>query len=147
MPTSTTTAPRLNEIGRDHGGAADGGHQNLGLAAHRSQVGRLGMANGDGGVLMQQQQRDGLTHDIAAAHHDGALTRDGDAAALQDLDDAGGRAGTGPRQACGEPADVARVESIDIFFGAMAIRMRFSSTCFGNGSCTRMPSISGRALS
>ena len=62
-------------IGGEHGGAADRRHQDVGLAADSRQVWRFRMADGDGGVFVQQQQRHGLADDIAAADHHGASRR------------------------------------------------------------------------
>ena len=71
----------------------------------------------DGSVFVQQQQRDGLADDIAAPHYHRSLAGDRDAAAFQDFDDAGGRTRARSGQSGCEPADVAGVKSIDIFFG------------------------------
>src|ERR1019366_2246547 len=91
----------LDEVARDHGGAPDGGDEDIGLAADGRQVGRFGMADGDGGVLVQEQEGDRLAYDIAAADDDGAAPGDGNAAALQELENA--RRGAGSRRGAGGP--------------------------------------------
>src|ERR1019366_3996771 len=92
----------LDEVARDHGGAPDGGDQAIGLAAEGREVGAVGMADGDGGVLVQEQEGHGLADDIAAADDDGAAPGDGNAAALQELENARRRAGS-PRGRGGPP--------------------------------------------
>ncbi len=89
----------------------------IGLTADGRKVGRLRMADGDGGVLVEQQQRDGLAHDVAAPHHDRALAGDGNPVALQHLDDARGRAGARSRQPGHQGADIAGMEAVDVLFG------------------------------
>lgn len=54
---------------------------------HFTQVPRLGVAHGDGGVLPLEQFSDGRAHDAASAQHHGALAGDGDPRALDELQD------------------------------------------------------------
>ena len=117
MPTSITVAPGANVIGCDHGGAADGGYQDVAFTADGGQVGSLGMADGDGGVFMEQHQRHGLADDIAASHDDGAHTGDLDFVTFQHLDNAGGCTRSRTGTSCSQVADVAGMETVDIFFG------------------------------
>ena len=130
VPTSITVAPGGEIIAGDHGRPADGRHQDVGLAAHGGKVGRLGVADGDRGVLVQQQQGHGLADDVAAAHHHGALAGDGNPVALQQFEDARRRAGARSRQSGHEVAHVAGMEAVDIFLrsdrqqDALAIHLR-----------------------
>src|SRR5258706_8899087 len=107
----------LHEVAGDHAGAADGGYENVGAAADCGQVGSLRMTDGDGGVCVEQQHGGGLADDVTTADDDGFLTGDGNVAAVQDLDDSGGRA---PDQAGAlrrEKPDVDGMEAVDIFGG------------------------------
>ena len=69
MPTSITVAPGFTKSGVTMPARADGGHQNVGAAADPRQVARLGVADRDGRVLVQQQHGNRLADDVAAAHH------------------------------------------------------------------------------
>jgi hypothetical protein len=94
--------------------AADGGDQDVGLPRHLTQVPRLRVANRDRRVLMQQQHRRGLAHDIAAAHDDGVRAGHGNPAALEDLDDAGRGARGERRTASLQSAGIDGMKSIHI---------------------------------
>jgi hypothetical protein len=63
------------------------------------------VADGNGGVLVEEQHGGGLADDVAAANDDGVLASDGDVAALEDLDDtcrrARGKSGAASLQAAG----------------------------------------------
>ena len=89
-----TVAPGAMKSRGNHGGAADGGNQN---------IGRRGKRRRDPAVREWQMvtvafscssiSAIGLADDIAAAEHDGALAGDGNLVALQQFDDARRRAG------------------------------------------------------
>src|ERR1039457_5035725 len=100
VPTSMTVAPwrmksRVIMAGRERGwvggggggGRPGGGNGDPPFAAHGGEVRRFGMADGHGGVLVQEHHGRGLADDIAAPHDDGAAPRDGNATAFQQLDD------------------------------------------------------------
>lgn len=76
----------LDHIAGDKALAAHGGHQNIGGGADLFQVLGLGVADGDGGVLGQQQQRGGLAHDVGAADDHGIFTGDLGAGGLDHAD-------------------------------------------------------------
>ena len=71
MPTSITVAPGSTKSRRDHSGRADGGDENVGAAADLGQVACLRMADGHGGISVQQQHCHGLADDVAAADDHG----------------------------------------------------------------------------
>jgi hypothetical protein len=84
----------LDHFRGDEAGAADGGDEDVGLAGDLGEVSSFGVANGDRGVVVEQEHGGGLADDVAAADDDGVLAGDGnDSAALEDFDDAGGGAG------------------------------------------------------
>ncbi len=83
----------LDHLRGDESGATDGGNEDVGLARYLSEVSGFGVADCDGGILVEQQHGGGLADDVAAADDDGVLAGDGNIAALEDFDDAGGRAG------------------------------------------------------
>src|SRR5580693_10396631 len=56
--------------GADQPGAADGRDQDVGLAGDGGQVDRPRVADGDGGVPVEQQVGGGLADHYRAAHHD-----------------------------------------------------------------------------
>ena len=88
------------------------------MSAERQKAGqipRFAVANGDGGVFVQQQHRHGLAHDIAATHDHGMLARNGNSAALQHLNNAGGSAGRQRGLSTLQAANIHRMKSIDIF--------------------------------
>ena len=65
---------------------ADGDDEYLGFAAERGEVFRLRVADGDGGVALEQHHRDGLADDEAAADDDGALPRQLHAVVVEHVD-------------------------------------------------------------
>src|ERR1019366_4493129 len=104
-------------IGGDIGGAADGGDQDVSLAAHLGQIPGARVADGDGGVLVQQHQGHGLADDVAAAEHHGVLAGHGDLIILQHLNDASGRAGARRGAAGDQVADVDGMKTVGVFIG------------------------------
>jgi hypothetical protein len=68
-------------------------------------------------VLLQQQQRHRLADDVAAADHDRLGAGELDARALEQVDDSIGRAGLEALRADDQPADVDRVEAVDVLVG------------------------------
>src|SRR5579871_3077198 len=74
------------------------------------------MADGDGGMLVQQEHGHGLSHDVAPAHDDGVFSGNGNRVASQNLDNARGSTRARSRQIGYQPADVAGVKAIDVFF-------------------------------
>ena len=114
MPTSMSVGAGLDHIGRDEAGAADGGDEDVGLAGDGAEVARLGVADCDGRVLVQQEHGGGLAHNVTAADDDGVLAGDGNLAALEDFNHAGGRAGRERGTAGLETAGVDGMKAVDI---------------------------------
>src|SRR5437763_6814151 len=107
---------RMDQIASDHAGAADGSHQNLGSAADRLKIARLGVTNRHRGIGVQQQHGHRFADDVAASHHHGIFAGHLDAAAPQNLHAPGGRAGHQSGTLGGEIAHVDRMKSIHVFF-------------------------------
>jgi len=107
----------LDHIGRYEAGAADGGDQDVGLAGDLAEVAGLGVADGDGGVVVQQKHGGGLAYDVAAADYHSVLAGDGDVAALEDLDDTRRRARREGGATGLEAAGVDGMEAVNIFLG------------------------------
>ena len=82
-----------------------------------AQVAGLRVADRHGRVLVEQQHRDGLAHDVAAAHDHCVLAGDGNAAALENLDDSGGRAGRERRPAGQQTACIHGMKAVDVLGG------------------------------
>ncbi len=75
------------------------------------------MADGDGGVLLQQHQRHGLAHDVAAPDHHRVFAFEVVADALQHLHAAIGRAGPEAGQAGHERTGAGDVKTVHILGG------------------------------
>ena len=78
-----------------------------------------GVADGDGSILLEEELGDREADDVATADDDGVLSCDGDASALQHLDDthggAGGEEGVLALQV--EESDVDGVEAVGVLMG------------------------------
>ncbi len=151
MPTSITVAPGLTNSGVTRPDRADRRHQDVGLAADRRQVRRPRVADGHGGVAVQQQQRHRLADDVAAADDDGVRAGDRDALALEHLDDAGRRAGdqlgTVLRRAARRSRRRIRPRPSSAAMASNTCCCAPAPIAFGSGDCTRMPSWTGAARS
>lgn len=77
----------------DHTGLTGGDDEDVGLAADLGQILAAAVADGHGRVLGEQQQRDRLADDKAAADDDDALAFDGDVVVLEQRH--AGRGGAG----------------------------------------------------
>ncbi len=95
------------------------------------EVAGLGMADGDGGVLVEEQHGGGLAHDVAAADDDGVLAGDGNVAALENLNDAGGGAGRERGTAGLQTAGVDGVEAVYVFCGGDGVEEHLGVDLFG----------------
>ena len=95
---------------------ADGCYQNIRPAGMRREISRTTVANGDGGILLQQEQRHGLANDIAAAYDNRFFTGNRNPRLLEHMQSAFGRTGNGTIQPTGQAAGVDVVEAIHIFF-------------------------------
>ena len=98
-----------------------------------AEVAGLGVADGDGGVLMEQEHGGGLADDVAAPDDDGMLAGDGNLAALEDFDDSGRRAGRERGAAGLETAGVDGMKAVDIFGWDDGIEESFGVDLAGKG--------------
>jgi len=110
------------------------------------QVGRLRMANGDGGVFLQQEQRERCRRCRAADDHRVAA-RDRDGAVLEQPHHARRRAGQHARLAREQRAEISWHGSIDILGRRHGLEHALRIDLLGSGSCTRMPCTSASSLS
>src|SRR5208282_459701 len=108
---------RLHVVAGNNAGPANRRHQDVGAAANFRQIARLRVADGDGGVLIQQQHGDRLAHNVAASDYHGFLPGDRNLAALQNLHDAGRRAGHQSWTLRRKVAHVHGMESVYVFGG------------------------------
>ncbi len=143
--------PGLDELRRDEGRSADGGHQDVRRARHRRQIPRPRVADGHRRVAVQQQQRHRLADDVAAADDDRPRARDGDAGAVEQFDDARRRARRrGPAGSARAGRRWPGVKPSTSLAGSIASRTRVSASSpmpAGSGDCTRIPSMSSRPFS
>ena len=115
MPTSTTAEPLLTISGATIPRRARGDDEHVGVERVRGEVGGARVADRHGRVRLQEQVRDRLADDVAAADDDGAraLERDavlGSSSAMIPS----GVAGTSVGRAEVELAGVDRVEAVDV---------------------------------
>ena len=92
MPTSTTVAPGFTKSGVTNPGRPTAATRMSACTAGGREVRRPRVADGDGGVAMQQQERHRLADDVAASQDHRPLPGDLNLLALEHLDDAGRRA-------------------------------------------------------
>jgi hypothetical protein len=85
-----------NVVGADQARLPGCGHDYVRFPAYRGQVARPRVADGNGGVLSDQQQRDGFAHGNGTAHDNHPLPAQRDLLVMQDLHHGGGRGGREP---------------------------------------------------
>ena len=105
---------RLDPVLADHLRPADRRDQNVGAAADIGEILGLGMRDGHGGVLRQQQLRDRLADDVGAADHHGVHAGERGVHRLRQHDAAERRARHQRRQAAGKPPGIDRVKAVDV---------------------------------
>jgi hypothetical protein len=123
----------LDHLRSDVAGAADGGDEDVGLARDLCEVFRFGMADGNSCILVQQEHGGGLADDVAAAHNDSMLAGDRKATALENFDDACGRAGREGWTAGLQAACIHRVEAVDVFGWIDGVEELFGVDLGGEG--------------
>ena len=101
----------LDHLRGDEAGAADGGDEDVGLAGDLAEVLRFGVADGDGGILVQEQERRRACRRCRCGRRRRRAGRRWECCALENFDDAGGRAGRESRAAGLQAAGVDRGES------------------------------------
>src|SRR3954447_20346540 len=108
---------RLHVVTGDHTGASDGGNEDIGSAADSGQVTSLRMADGDGGVRIDQEHGCRFANDVATANDDRFLSSNRNVATLQNFDDTGRRTRYKSGTLRREIADVHRMEAIHVLRG------------------------------
>ncbi len=101
--------------------------EQCGLPGVGCQIGGAGVAGRHGGVHLRQHYRQRLADDITAADNHGILPSRRVAAALEQLHDAGGRAGAQPRFAAQQLSEVLGVEAVDVARWSDARQRRFEA--------------------
>ena len=86
MPTSTTTAPGLEHVAGDRAPVPGRDDDDVGARDVGGEVARPRVADGDGRVLLDQQERGGHPDDRGATDDDRVAAGDLDPGAAQDLD-------------------------------------------------------------
>ena len=104
----------LDVGGADEPAAAGGDDEHVRVARPSGEVGRARVADGDGGVALEQQVRDRLADDLAAADHDRVRALELDVVLVQEGQDPERRRGNVRRLAEVELAGVERVEAVDV---------------------------------
>ena len=85
MPTSRIGRAGLDHVRGDQARAADGRNENIRATAVRREIVRLTVTNRDGGVFVEQQHCNWLADDVTAADDHCILSRDRQAASLENL--------------------------------------------------------------
>src|SRR6185437_8805954 len=104
----------LYELVRYQARLPNGRDEDVRLTANFSQVARLGMANGDGGIMVQQQQSHGLADHKASSDYHRAAACYWNVASEQDLHYSGWSAGHQGRTPCYQISHVDRMEAVHI---------------------------------
>ena len=106
---------RLDHVSGDEVRPADCRYEDVSRAADFLEVARVRMADGDSGVLAEQELCHGLADDIAAADDDGVRSVDGNMSFLEHFEAAVRRAGYHALLAQHQLADVERMEAVHVF--------------------------------
>src|SRR2546428_2256230 len=93
----------------------DGGNEDVGFAGQLVQLHGLRMADGDGGVVLQEEQRERPADDAGAPDHHRMTAGKRDAGVLDEPHHGGRRAGHELRLPGDEGAEVLEMETVDIF--------------------------------
>jgi hypothetical protein len=109
--------PGLDHLARHEGGPSDRCDQDVGAPGGRREIARPRMTDRHRAVLPKEEDRDGLADDVAPAEDDGLAPLEGHAAALEDLDDPGRRAGKEAGHPGRHPTGVQWVQSVDVLVG------------------------------
>ena len=104
----------FDHVGRNEAGPAHGRDDDVGAAGVKLQVAGAGVADGDRGAGIDEQQGHGLADNVGTADDHGFLAIEIDAALLEHLHHAVGRAGDESRVTLGQGADVLGVKTIHV---------------------------------
>src|SRR5712664_699391 len=98
-------------------GFAHGGDDDIGAAEDFGQIARFGMADGDSGVGVHQEQGHGFADDVAAAEDDGVGAFDLDVVAAQNFHAAGGSAGDQAGASADQATEVDGMKTVHVLGG------------------------------
>src|SRR3712207_6290588 len=112
--------PLLDVLRPNHLPATRGDYEDIRPPGDLRQVARARVADGYGGVLAQEQLREGLAYQVRAPDDDGLLARELYCVALEQPDYAVRGAGQETRQAEGEPSGALGAQAVHVFCGVYA---------------------------
>ena len=121
----------FDHVGGDGMAAPHGGHHDVGLASVPPDVGRAAVADRDGGVGLQQQQRHGLAHRVAAADDHRVLAFDRGASALDEFHAAVRRGRPQARQAGHQLPGRVQGKAVHVFGGVDGANHRLRVNVLG----------------
>ena len=121
----------LDPVGGDVAGFAHGGDEDVGAANYVGEIAGLGMADGYGGVGVQEQKGHGLADDVAAAEDYGVGTFDCYVVAAKNFHAAGGSAGDQAGTATNQSPKIDGMKAVDIFGGIDGFEDAFGVHLFG----------------
>src|SRR5205807_2207959 len=113
-PDVDDTRTGLDEGRVDEPGTADRGDEDVGLAADGGELAGARVADSDGGVGVEQEQRHRAADDDRAADDHGAGAAHRNVVAAEELHASRRGAGGDPRPALGEQPEVAGMEAVDV---------------------------------
>ena len=116
MPTSIDDRSAFHHACRDQPRPAGGGHEDIRLSRDGPQIGRPGVADGDSGVALHEQQRHRFADDVAAADDYRVLAVHLDALVIEQAHHAQRRARHKGRPPGDKEPNVDRMKPVDILF-------------------------------
>ena len=93
MPTSMTTAAILYHVGTDEVGFAHGADEDVSTGADLGEVAGAGVADGHGGVAVEEEHCHGFANDVAASNNHAVCAVEVNASAVDQFHDTGRGAG------------------------------------------------------
>ena len=144
MPQSMTTAPGSTMSPERAGSASRHDHDVGARTSPASPV--SSMADGDGGVLLEQEERSGLAHHLAAADDHGARATMAMSDAKQDLHRSLGTRRTVALACLGEQSRVPGMDTVDVLGGVERQGDVVPGQASGSGIWTMIPPTCGSSL-